>query len=315
MSVEDSAATGETEGQVDGTQAADDQSESTESEQEEGQESPEVEVVHAGDEGSQPEKSNLGIRKRINKLNAKVSAAEHNETQASEALEVEKQRNKLLQLAVDQARAGGAQTTPKVPDTLDYEDGAGDPRYQAALHEYNQGLIDTAVNKRLASAQQNATTRHDIAEDDRELERRQTSHYQRADKLGVKDYAETEDLAIEALGRDNVNHLIRATDNSEALLYYLGKHPEKATHFADLIERSPVKAVFELGTLAAGLKIQPRANQNPAPDPDKDLEGATPTSTSDYERRLDKLRVKAQETGEIGPVLAFKKANREGATA
>lgn len=310
MSVEESTETDEAEGQVDDTQT--EQGEGTET-PEEGQESPEVEVVLAGDDGSQPAKNNLGIRKRINKLNAKVNAAEQEASQSTDALAVEKERNRLLQIAVDQARSGGNEA-PKPPDTLDYVDGAADPQYAAALQQFNSGLIDAAVQRRMTAQQQSVVSAQDTASDARELEQLQTSHYERAEKLGVKDYEETEDAVIASLGRENVNHIIRATTNSETLLYYLGKNPDKAAYFADLIKTDSVKAVFELGALSDGLVVQPKVNQNPAPDPDTDLEGATPTSRSDYERRLDKARDKALATGDMDSLIAFKRANKEGAT-
>lgn len=236
---------------------------------EEGQqeEAPEIEIVLAGDEGSQPEaQSNLGIRKRVSKLNAKVNAAEGVADEANTALETMRQRNELLQLALDQKNAAPA-TPSGPPDPFDFDDGAKDAKYVDALHEYNRGFFKSEM------------ARHTEAQpkpvDTRAIEARQTAHYEAADKLGMKDYAETEDKTIAILGRDTAVQMIGALDNSPEVMYYLGKNPAKAETIAELLNSNPVKGVLELGRLSAGLTAQPKAKRNAAPDPDAELEGSS----------------------------------------
>ncbi len=245
------------------------------SESEDGQEpdGQEVEIVLKGDSGSQPDPKHSGIRKRINKLNAKVNAAQEGEGQATAELETERQKNKLLQLALDQQNEPPAGP----PDPNDFDDGAKDTKYVEALEAHNLRFFDAQMERHTAA--------QPAPVDNRALERRQTQHYEAADKLGIKDYADVEDVAIGILGKQTVNQLIKDLDNSPAILYYLGKNPEKAESIAEMLSGpNAVKGVLELGALSAGLVAQPKVKRNAAPDPDDDLVGSSVSRTGRKQR-------------------------------
>lgn len=228
----------------------------------------EVEVVLPTDDGSPPKPQHFGIRKRINKLNARNEAAEGRASDAESKLEVVEQQNKLLKLALDQKGTTPASDLP--PDPNDFDDGAKDPRYVKDLQDYNQKVFSALYDKR-AVKQDAAPTPTNAS-----LERKQTAHYEAAEKLGVKDYDKAEDGAIEILGKDTVRLFISNTDsvNSARALYFLGKNPDKASEIAELIRTDPIAGVLELGALAATLKVRPRQKTNVAPDPDNELSGA-----------------------------------------
>ena len=264
----------------------------------------EGEIVLAGEEGSQPDTQHFGIRRRVNKLNRKVTAAREGEATATEALRIEQERNRLLQLALDQKR----DTKPEaLPDPNDFDDGASDPKYVAALTAH----ITKDVKAGITTAPVDTPRQRGSAD----LEGRQVEHYRRADTLKVRDYDATEDKAVDILGRDFTNQVIASAEKSPEILYHLGKNPEKAEEIKELLETDPVKGVLRIGALEARLSVKPRARTNNAPDPDTELEGATAPKASDFERKLDKLRVKAQETGDISPVLAFKRKHNAGSNA
>ena len=226
----------------------------------------EFEIVSTVDDGSQPKDSNSGIRKRINKLNSKVEEAQEEASNVSSELAIARQKNELLQLALDQQKAKPEAVMP--PNPLDFDDGAGDPKYVAALNGYNQQFIQAEIAKH--TAQQPAAPTRDV-----ELEKRQVAHYERAAKLGMNDFDETEDKVIDILGKDIVNQFIKASDHSQTVLYHLGKNPDKAEQIGQLIKSNPIKGVLKLGALGAELKVQKKARK-PAPNPDKELAGAHP---------------------------------------
>lgn len=259
-----------------------------------------VEVVREGKEGSQPDKQH-GIRKRINKLNTKVSTAESTASDAQAELVREQEKTKLLTLALEQKTSSAAP-----PNPVDFDDGARDPKYVKALQDFNRPLIAAEVERQTKKLPA-------VQPDNTDLERRQTRHYERAEKLGAKDFNETEDKAIAILGNEVANHLIRNSDQSHMVLYYLGKHPDEAEEIARLIETNPIKATLQLGRLEAELNVKPKANSEPTPDPDAEIAGGTPSAgkTNKFQRQLDKAREAAQETGDIGAVLAVKKQARE----
>lgn len=298
----DDVVEGKPEDQTDDTALKGDDQDGTDGEQDAADE--ESEIVLTGDAGSQPDNEHRGIRKRINKLNSKVEAAQDGQSQATAALEVERERNKLLQLALEQREQADVKGPP---DPDDFDDGVADPKYIAAAHAHiKEGVIAEIKQSQPKGPQPERKSTPD-------LEDKQVKHYQRADKLKVKDYDATEDKAIEILGQDIVKQVMAATDKSAEILYYLGKNPDKAESIKELIATNPVQGVFEIGALSRGLEVRPKAQSKPAPDPDTELEGGSSPKSNDYEKKLDELREKARETGDLGPVLAHKKKHLEKA--
>ena len=114
---------------------SDDQDDDQDDEDQNGsEEEVETEIFLDGDDGSHPpQDEQRGIRKRINKLNAKIAKAETGAEQTSAELEVERERNRLLQLALD-SQDGKKPDGP--PDPNDYEDGVTDPGWLAAYQEH-----------------------------------------------------------------------------------------------------------------------------------------------------------------------------------
>lgn len=248
------------------TEALEDQEEASEGlEGEEGTEADdeETEITLDGDDGSQPDRITQIVRKRVNRLNKKVSRLEEDGEAASSELIAEREKNKLLRLALDQKNEANTPKGP--PDPLDFDGGASDAKYIEALDSHNQEYVRAALEKHIPKPEVTI---------DRDLEVKQTLHYEAADKLKLKDYDDVEDVALSALGKETVNQIIQKTTNSPVILYHLGKNPEKAERIADLLKADPVKGVMELGALEAKLKVT-KVKRNQAPDPDSELEGST----------------------------------------
>lgn len=229
----------------------------------------ELEIVR---EGSQPEADKtVGIRKRINKLNTKVAIATEGEATANTELALEKEKNTLLALALEQAKGNGK--APEMPNPDDFDQGTSDPGFISKQTEYHKSVVTAEVARQVAEATQITVDHSDQNVKNRDLEQKQTKHYERATDIGAKDYEETEDIAIEALGGNQiVNQIIDNFDDSHILLYYLGKNVGEAEKIAGLIKSNPVKGVAALGRLSAELKVKPKKTKI-APDPDKDLQG------------------------------------------
>ena len=271
------------------------------------QAAPEVEIVLDGEEGSQPKDRHLGVRKRINKLNARVEAANESASQTAQALAAERNKNQVLELALAQAKEQQAHGTMPNPD--DFDDGAADANYRKALQDYNQTIIAAEVAKQTAN-----TTTATTPDTSGELRRVQTRHYEEAGKLGVKDYGEIEDKAIDSLGRDAVNWIIAQSDKSHLILYHLGKNPDKADNLAGLIDTNLAKAIMEIGKLEDKVKVKPMSATQSAPDPDDEIKGGSPTAgqANKFQKRLDKAREQVGETRTgMRAILDIKKAAKE----
>ena len=254
-------------GQTDQDDQDDDQLEDGEAEGSEGgDQDDEFEITLEGDDGSHPKQDdNHGVRKRINKLNSKVAEAVEGKDAISKDLEVERERNRLLQLALEQ-QSGTPKGDGGPPDPNDFDAGIADPEYAKAF----RGYLSAGVMAETKDAQTQTKAQD---EEQSQLRARQVEHYQRAESLKVRDYDETEDKAISALGNDAVNQLIANSNKSAEILYYLGKNPDKANDLARLLQASPVKAVLQLGRLEAQLKAVPKAKRNAPPNPDGEMTG------------------------------------------
>ena len=269
-----------------------------------------VDVVLEGD-GSQPKAQNFGVRKRINKLNARNREAEDRAAARDRELQIEREKVKLLELSNEQLRT---QTTPTaaIPDPDDYDDGVADPRYQSAHRAYTDAAVAAAIQNQTPAPQTQTQVRPAPSE---AVERKQTQHYERAAELKVTDYEDAEDAAVEIIGNNTASQLISVSDKSHMILYYLGKNPREAENFAALVESNPTEAAVHVGRLEERLKIQPRAGRKPPPEPDEQLAGGSSASGSAYEKGLDALREKAAggTQKDIDALQAYKRKHREQA--
>ena len=264
-------------------------------------------VAVGGKDGSQPEHLNAIVRKRVNKLNSRNDKLAATNDNLTGDLATANQRIGLMQMQIDQLNAGQKTTieAPKPPDPINFDEGAGDPKYIAALDEYVDRRTAATVKRQL-SEQPNLTPTLD-----RTTEAKQTAHYERAHKLGATDFDEVEGIAIDGLGKAATKAIIKEYENSELIMYYLGKNPGQLEYFRDLFATDPVHGVRQLDRLK--LEDANAVGQNNAPNPDEPLEGAVPAGTgaNEYEKKLDQLRAQAAVDGNMDAVIAHKKKERD----
>ena len=249
-----------------------------------------IDVVRSDEEGTQPDKQrdlNRIINRRLKREKRKTESANETASDAANALEIEKQKNRLLQLALEQK---GQATENQIPDPDDFDEGVSDPGYIARFNAYHQQLIQQEVRSHEVASSQRR-------EGDEVLEQAKRKHYEKAYALGALDYDEVEDKAIDALGEEVVNHLIRSSDNTHVILYYLGKNPDEAEDLSALIKTDPVKATLKIGRLEAELQVQKKDTSKPTPDPDEELPGGTPSASDHLKQKYEKLVAKAQVGG------------------
>lgn len=270
---------------------------------EETQEEAELEVVRTGEAGSQPaKKRGFGVERRINKLNARVSDARQGEAAATAEADRLREQNKLLTLALDQAKEKQERAAP--PDPNDFDQGARDPRYAEALDAHTRRIAVDELEKRKADFTPAPVT------DGGKLIQAQRNHYERAAALKVKDFEQTEDDVIGILGKDVVNEIIKSVPKSEVVTYYLGKNPDEAEAIKHLIDTgNAVEATLRLGSLSAELTTRPKGSSEPTPDPDVELQGSSPAAGTEgklLQTRYNKALAESQQGGAAGQA-AFRK--------
>lgn len=245
-------------------------------------ETDEIESDVEGDEEieeTQPQKTftqqelNEIVQKRLAKLNKKKDVEPDDKTKGE--LELERERNKLLTLAMQQATQGKQQQSDAAPDPDKFDGGEYDPEYRKQYEAYLLKKSEGHVQQLLSKERENDQRQRQQEAQARELETAQRAHYERANTLEVKDYETAEDKVIEALGSEAANVIIQSFEDSHALMYHLGKNPDKLQRLDDLVKSgtstSTAKALAELGRISASLAVNSKSK--PAPNPVEPLNG------------------------------------------
>lgn len=235
----------------------------------------ELEIVV--DEEVKPTSRRLtGFEKRLRKKDGQID-------QANAEAEALREENKLLRLSQQQKLE---QLTEPVEDTFD------DPvAYRAALRAYdkqeNKALIDSEVQAHISKAQQHNTQENSSLKEQQDG----NAHYERVDKLNLKNYDELEGKAADILTDDFCKTLIANTDKAHLILPYLGANPGKAIEIANMIKTNPVKAFAMAVEIGAKQLTQPK---QPTPlDPETQLDPGS--SISQSEKKLDAMVQKVSD--------------------
>jgi len=120
-------------------------------------------------------------------------------------------------------------------------------------------------------------------------------------ELKVKDYDEAEMLAQETFNVTQQGIVLQGAENPALLIYALGKNPAKAKEIAAI--NDPVKFAFAVAKLEKELKVSNRK----APPPEKTVAGNGSISAAVTGSNLDRLKAKAQQTGDWDEYFAAKR--------
>lgn len=132
------------------------------------------------------------------------------------------------------------------------------------------------------------------------------NNYQEGKKsLKVKDYAVAEDTIQSMFNMTQQGIVIDGATNPAAVVYVLGKNPSKAEKLAKIT--SPVQFAIEIGKLEASLKISKR---RPKTKPESIVKG-TGAISGTTDQKLDRLRRKAEKTGNYTEVIKYKRELRK----
>jgi hypothetical protein len=228
----------------------------------------EVEIVVEGEDkpASKSQRSN-GFKKRIDKLNSKVSAANTATDEVTRRAEMLEEENKLLRL-----QAQSVKPTSR-PDEDSFDTRA---EYLAALDEYDNERITKAAQKQVAEYATQSQTQTTLANQDAKLEASLGEHYERANTLKMKNYEELEDKAIDVLGNDLSKVIMANTEKSHLIMAHLGANPAKAAELVELVKVNPVKALVKAVEIGNSLSIKPKTQI--APDPETTVDSGVSVS-------------------------------------
>lgn len=129
-------------------------------------------------------------------------------------------------------------------------------------------------------------------------------------KLGVQDYDDAEATVTEILAAPFVGILAedvrigiikQVAKDPAALVYALAKNPVKAKELASI--EDPAAYAYALGALENGMKVI----RGKAPPPEKKIGGGVPGVSGALDNTLERLREKAEQTGDYTEVARYKR--------
>lgn len=187
------------------------------------------------------------------------------------------------------------------------EDELSDDEYKVAKKAYDRQMMEeiagTKAQELFKAAQQQTTQVNQTQQQEASF----SDHYKRADAMNIKNFDELEGNAVDILGKDFVQGIIAKTDNSHEIIASIGASPGKAAEIAEIAKTDVVRAFLK----AATFKINPNLNVSlkRAPDPDVSLSPGEP-SGDQSDRKLEALRAKAAESGNLKELIAYKRTLR-----
>lgn len=137
--------------------------------------------------------------------------------------------------------------------------------------DYDEQAFDTALTdwheKKGRAEQSQQQQQRQQQEHQQRYNERIAKHNERAAKLPVKDYAETEAIVRSELPSLQQSVLIHAADEgSELIAYALGKNPQLRQRVA--AETDPIRAAFLLGQISKQVSLAPKVKKAIKPEPE-----------------------------------------------
>lgn len=131
------------------------------------------------------------------------------------------------------------------------------------------------------------------------------SYEDKKKSLKVRDYEDSEAIVQDTLNETQQGIILQGADNPAIVVYALGKNEKKAKELAAI--NDPIKFAFEVAKLETQMKVTRR---RPSVEPEKIVTGTEKISGSAHDKQLAKLRAKANETGDMTPVLEYKRKHK-----
>lgn len=137
--------------------------------------------------------------------------------------------------------------------------------------EYDETAFEQAMTdwheKKIRAEQQKQQKERQQQEVQERYNQRIAKHQERAAKLPVKDYAETEAIVRSELPSVHQSILIHAADEgSELIAYALGKNQQLRQRVA--AETDPIRAAFLLGQISKQVSLAPKPKKAIKPEPE-----------------------------------------------
>lgn len=181
----------------------------------------------------------------------------NNREKEKELRELRRQLEQIQSKPAEQQQPQQSDVVPPKPtlESCDYDEQA----FDAALTDWHEKKGRAEQGKQQQERQQQESLQR--------FNQRLEKHNERATKLPVKDYRETEEIVRNELPIAQQQILIHAADEgSELIAYALGKNPQLRQRVA--AETDPLRAAFLLGQISKQVSLAPKPKKAIKPEPE-----------------------------------------------
>lgn len=210
--------------------------------------------------------------------------------------ELARQNRELQKQAAEKTASAQATTLGPKPTMADPDIDYDADKFEKALNKWNdqkrkadQELTDRQATERKAQDAWAAKV---------------TEYGEAKGKLKVKDFAESEAVALEALSQVQQGIVVQGAENSALVIYALGKNPAKLKELVAITD--PVKFAFAVARLEKDLKLTTRK----APPPPEKVVTGSAAKSGIVDSQLDRLRAEAEKTGDYTKVNTYRRQKR-----
>ena len=126
------------------------------------------------------------------------------------------------------------------------------------------------------------------------------SYNEKKASLKVRDFEDAEQAVMQSLNDIQQNIILQGAENPALLAYAIGKNPKRLAELAKISDH--VKFAFEVAKLEKDLKVNTR---KPSAQPEKAISG-TGRASSGTDSHLEKLRARAEKTGDYSEITQYK---------
>lgn len=120
--------------------------------------------------------------------------------------------------------------------------------------------------------------------------------------LGVRDFEAAEEMVVNGLSQVQQAIVIKAAENSAAVIYALGKHPAKLATLAAIDD--PIEFTAAIVKLEGKLTVTKRTRT--PPEPDRPERGSAPLGRT-TDKELERLEKEAAKSGDRTHVVAYRR--------
>ncbi len=219
-----------------------------------------------------------------NKFKAKATAAEATAEELKRELDAAKNEAALLKAAMS-----GDKKTLTLPDQFDYD---SDEEYQKDLEAFYSAKSEETARRIVAEEKEAERQRAEESKRSQYIQEVEEKHINRAakfiqnSKIDDETYSEAQAKVANTFGDQFLVNIMEGYENSEQVIWDLGRNPQKMQEFVEKFQKSPLATYSDFTRYADSLgKVQLPTTTEPDEAIERSASGVT-----DFQAKLDAMR-------------------------